>query len=85
MIDHLYYTFYNKISGTSLSQWIPTHLHRCWWLIFNAISDGGILETEHINGEVVQETIIHHNYIERVSVHLGFWMTLLCQLLDLAI
>ena len=62
MIDHLYYTFYNKISGTSLSQWIPAHLHRCRQLIFNAISEGGILETEHVNGEVVRETIISHHF-----------------------
>ena len=62
MIDHIYYTFYNKISGTSLGQWIPAHLHRCRRLIFNAISDGGILETEHVNGEVVRETIIRHHF-----------------------
>ena len=29
MIGHLYFTFYNKISGTSFRQWIPQHLHRC--------------------------------------------------------
>lgn len=61
MIEHLYLTFYNKISGTSLDQWIPRYLDRCRELIHNAISDGAIWETEYINGEVVNEAwILHH-------------------------
>jgi hypothetical protein len=52
MVAELYYTFYNKISRTGLSQWIPTHLHQCQWLIFDVIPDGSILETEY-NGEVI--------------------------------
>ena len=28
-VDHLYYNFYNKISGNSLDQWLPTHLDLC--------------------------------------------------------
>ena len=42
MIDHLYCTFYNKISGTSLTQWIPVHLHCCCQLIFDAVSSRAI-------------------------------------------
>ena len=53
MVDHLYVTFYNKISGTSLGQWIPEHLDRCRHIIYGAISDSAIAETQYVNGEVV--------------------------------
>ena len=42
MIDHLYLTFYNKISGTSMDQWIPLHLNSCRRLIYDALADGAI-------------------------------------------
>jgi hypothetical protein len=61
MIDHLYITFYNKISGTSLDQWIPVHLNSCRWLIYDALSDGGLEEVRFENGEVVNRRwILHH-------------------------
>ena len=60
-IEHLYFTFYNKISGTSLSQWLPTHTNLFRTLIHNALSDT-LVEEEHIvEGEVVtHEWIAHH-------------------------
>ena len=63
MIEYLYHLFYNKISGTSLSQWIPEHLDRCRMLIHNALTDGaGVLETEYVNGQVVNATWIRHHF-----------------------
>ncbi len=62
MICHLCCTFYIKISGTTLSQWIPDHLHQCCQLIFDALSSEAIEETEYMNGEVVQESIIKHHF-----------------------
>jgi hypothetical protein len=61
MIDHLYVTFYNKISGTSMDQWIPLHLSICCKLIYDALSDGALEEVEFDNGEVVdRRRILHH-------------------------
>jgi hypothetical protein len=61
MIDHLYITFYNKISGTSLGQWIPEHLDRCREIVYDALCDGAIGETEYVDGNVVNRTwILHH-------------------------
>ena len=76
MIEHLYLTFYNKISGTSLDQWIPRYLDRCRELIHNAISDGAIWETEYINGEVVNEAWILHHFEFQTFRILVFLMTL---------
>jgi hypothetical protein len=52
MIDRLYLTFYNKIPGTSIDQWIPHHLNICHHLIYDALSDGALEEVEFVNGEV---------------------------------
>ena len=61
MINHLYITFYNKILGTSLDQWIPAHLNQCRQLIHKALRNGAIREAEFVDGEVVNETwILHH-------------------------
>ena len=61
MVDHLYITFYNKISGTSLSQWIPRYLGTCRQLVYHALSDGAIWETTYVDGEIVNEAwILHH-------------------------
>jgi hypothetical protein len=61
MINHLYVTFYNKISGISIQQWIPRYLETCRRLIHNSLTDGAIWEAEYVNGEVVnEEWIIHH-------------------------
>ena len=48
-ISFAYETFYNKISGTSMNQWIPEHLHTCCQLIYNALSDSAIKEVEFVN------------------------------------
>jgi len=61
MIDHLYFTFYHKISGVSLDQWIPRYLHTCRRLIFDAISDGALEETLYVDGVAVdRQWILHH-------------------------
>ena len=61
MIHHLYENFYNKISGTSLEQWIPRYVHQCRWLIHNAVCEGALEVSHFINGEeVTQELILHH-------------------------
>jgi len=51
MLNHLYLTFFNKILGTSIQQWIPHHLQTCCCLIHNSLSDGAIWEAEYLNGE----------------------------------
>ena len=61
VINHLYLTFYNKISGTSLEQWIPRYIDQCRELIYNALSARVIAETHYVDGEVVDETwILYH-------------------------
>ena len=61
MVTHLYITFYNKISGTSLDQWIPTHVNRCRRLIYDSLSDGALEVIRLENGEVVDRRwILHH-------------------------
>jgi hypothetical protein len=62
VINHLYLTFYHKISGRSLDQWIPTGLHTCRRLIYDALSDGAIEEVEYENGEVVDTRLIRHHF-----------------------
>jgi hypothetical protein len=65
MIDHLYLTFYNKISGTSMDQWIPLHLNSCRRLIYDALADGAIEEVEFHNGEEVDRRwILHHFHFD---------------------
>ena len=61
MIRHLYYTFYNKISGTSLSQWIPSYLDKCRRLIYDKLHSGAIEETIYDEDGAVLDTqyIIH--------------------------
>ena len=53
--DHLYYTFYNKISWTSFSQWLPKHVHRCRKLVHGTLSDHAIFATEFVNGRIVNQ------------------------------
>lgn len=62
MIGHLYYTFYNKISGCSLEQWIPRYLHTCRSLIYNALGDGAIFEEQYVDGVVVDQALIRHHF-----------------------
>ena len=60
--EHLYMKFYNKIAGTSLSQWLPRYVHRCRRLVHSALSDGAIHETQYVDGELVNEQWITLNY-----------------------
>ena len=62
MIDHLYITFYHKISGTSLDQWVPSHVDRCRELIHNALSEGAIEEVDYENGEVIDTRLVVHHF-----------------------
>ena len=61
MVNHLYFTFYNKISGNSLDQWIPQYVDRCRRLIHDALSSSALFETTYVDGEAVNEAwILHH-------------------------
>ena len=62
MVNHLYFTFYNKISGTSLEQWLPRYLDRCRLLVYNALHDTAILRTEHVGEELVGAEWIYHTF-----------------------
>jgi hypothetical protein len=54
LIHHAYNTFYNKISGTSLNQWLPERLDVCQELIFNSVATGAIEEVQFGDGQVVE-------------------------------
>ncbi len=61
LIHHGYNTFYNKISGTSLNQWLPERLDVCRELIFNSVATGAIEEVQFEDGQVVdRQWILHH-------------------------
>ena len=60
MVDHLYFTFYNKISGTSMDQWVPRYLERCRMLIYTALGNSALYEREYVDGELVDESWIYH-------------------------
>jgi hypothetical protein len=49
MNDHMYVTFYNKISGTSLNEWLPHQVHHFRRLIYDTLQDGAIEETRYDN------------------------------------
>ncbi len=60
-INQGYTTFYNKISGYSMNQWIPHILHTCRLLIYDALSSDAIEEVEFMDGQVVDRRwILHH-------------------------
>jgi hypothetical protein len=62
-------TFFNKISGTSLEQWIPSHLDLCRQLIYNTLASRGIEEIEFEDGQVVDRRwILHHFQFESFRV-----------------
>ncbi len=77
-IEFGYNTFFNKISGTSLEQWIPSHLDVCRQLIYDALASGGIEEVEFEDGQVVDRRwILHHFQFESFRVF-GFLDDLPC-------
>jgi hypothetical protein len=49
-ITYSYNTFFDKISGTSLNQWLPDKLDLCHELILNSVSDGAVKEIEFEDG-----------------------------------
>ena len=61
-INYSYNTFYNKISGTSLNQWLPDKLDLCRELIFNSVTTGAIEEIEFEDGQVVDQQWIQHHF-----------------------
>lgn len=59
MNDHLYENFFHKISGTSLSQWLPHQVDHFRSLIHNALQDGAIQVTRHdADGDVAEQELI---------------------------
>ena len=62
MAEHLYFTFYNEITGTLLSQWLPKHLHACRALVHRALSDTAIFRSEYVDAEIVDESWIRHHF-----------------------
>ncbi len=69
MNDHLYNLFYNKISGTSLKQWVPSKVDLCRQLLYDSLSDGVIEELVYNNGEVMDWSwILHHFKFESFCI-----------------
>jgi len=59
-INHGYNTFFNKISGTSMEQWLPRDLDLCRQLIYVDLMSGAIEEVTFEDGqEVDREWILH--------------------------
>jgi hypothetical protein len=84
-INHLYFTFYNKISGNSMSQWIPCSLHSYRRLIYDALSSDAIEEVEFLNGKLVDRRWILYHFQSIHSASLVSSTILLCQHLVLVI
>ncbi len=61
-ISYAYNKFYDKISGTSLSQWIPNKLDLCRELICSIVSRGAIEEIELADGNVIDRQWIRHHF-----------------------
>ena len=79
------YSFYNKISGSSLDQWVPRSLNTCRRLIYDALSSDAIEEVEFEDGEVVdRRRILHHFDFSSFRIF-GSLMILQCQPLVLVV
>ena len=72
MIDHLYNTFYHKISGGSLEQWIPQYVDQCRQLIHAKLTNGVIQEEHYVNGQLVNSEWIRLNFDIRRFRVVGF-------------
>jgi len=57
MNDHLYLTFYHKISGVSLKEWLPHNVHHFRRLVYRTLMDGGIERTTYDNNGNLDETL----------------------------
>jgi hypothetical protein len=62
LIHHACNTFYNKILGTSLNQWLPgERLDVCQELVFDSVATGAIEEVQFEDGQVVdRQWILRH-------------------------
>jgi hypothetical protein len=78
-INHGYLTFYNKISGHSLNQWLPHSLNTCRRLIYDALSSDVIEEVEFLEGQVIDSRWIVHHLTLTISAFLASSMILQCQ------
>lgn len=59
MNDHLYTTFYHKISGISLECWLPRNVHRFRRLVYDHVMDGGLERTTYDeDGELEEITFL---------------------------
>jgi hypothetical protein len=79
------YSFYNKISGSSLDQWVPRSLNTCCRLIYDALSSDAIEEVEFEDGEVVDRRWILHHFDFSSFRIFGSLMILQCQPLVLVV
>jgi DDE superfamily endonuclease len=61
-IHQVYNTFYNKISGTSLNQWLPDKMNLCRELICDSVSSGAIEEIHMDDGQVIDRQWILHRF-----------------------
>jgi hypothetical protein len=61
-ISYAYNAFYNKISGTSLDQWLPDKLDLCRELILSSVASGAIEEIEFEDGQVIDRQWITHHF-----------------------
>jgi len=62
LISYAYNAFYNKISGTSLDQWLPDKLDLCRKLILSSVASGAIEEIEFEDGQVIDRQWITHHF-----------------------
>ena len=68
-ISYAYNAYYNKISGTSLDQWLPNKLNLCHELILSSVASGAIEEIEFEDGQVMDwQWITHHFDIDSFCV-----------------
>jgi hypothetical protein len=68
-INNGYFTFYNKISGHSLNQWLPHSLNTCRRLIYEALSSDAIEEVEFLEGQVIDlRWIVHHFHFDNFCI-----------------
>ena len=72
MVDHLYFTFYNKISGTSMDQWVPRYLDRCRTLIYTGLRNSALYEREYVDDQLVDEMLIYHYWDYQTFRPFGF-------------
>ncbi len=58
----IHYTFYDKISGTSLHQWKQKQIHIYWHLDYDSLSNGALEESILENNEVFNRDWVWHHF-----------------------